>query len=668
MCGLSAIFAHSDARPLAGAIRRMTDLVRHRGPDGEGFMVWDESGRPYPFGGPDTPSDTYDAPLAARPSRTPPADRLPAVAALGHRRLSIVDLSSAGHQPMATPDGELVIVFNGEVYNHGEIRRELEALGTRFTSRTDTEVILHAYRQWGAACLQRFNGMFTIVIYAPATRRVFIARDRFGVKPCYLWVSPEGFTAIASEIKQFTGLPGWEARLDPQRAFDYLNYSLTDHSRHTMFAGVGQLRGGEFFEGTIQELPDHERRRRRWYDLTPGPAPRSAADAAEEFRYLFTDSVKLRLEADVPVGTALSGGLDSSSIVCVASQIRRESGTKAGQSTFSACAEDPRYDERQHIARVIAHTGVEPHYTFPQVHAFLDILPDVIWHQDEPFGGASIFAEWEVFRLVSQTPVRVTLDGHGADELLAGYHTFFGPMLAGLARRGRFGALRREAAALRSSHGYGWGYAATRLADAFLPPWMNGVARRLSGKVAPTADWMETGALGVVQEDLPARLGARAHSARDYSISQLLATSLPVQLHWCDRDSMAHSIESRTPFLDYRLVEFVLGCPDEMRIGGGTTKRLQREGMAGILPEEIRQRRDKMGFVTPEEQWVRVEERERFLGLTNQAVRRAEGILNDRARDRAHRIINGEGPFDWFVWRIILLSAWLDRFEVRVGR
>jgi asparagine synthase (glutamine-hydrolysing) len=666
MCGLSAIFVHAGAQPLATSIRRMTDLVRHRGPDGEGFILWDETGRPHPFGGPDTPADTYDAPLPAVPARTPPAERLPAVAALGHRRLSILDLSPGGHQPMATPDGEHVVVFNGEIYNHRAIRRELETLGCRFTSRSDTEVILHAYREWGAACLDRFNGMFTIVIYAPRTRKILIARDRLGVKPCYLWTSPEGFTAIASEIKQFTALPGWSARLDPQRTFDYLNYSLTDHSEHTMFAGVGQLRGGECFEGSIDELADHARRRRRWYTLAPGSAPRSAAEAAEQFRDLFTDAVALRLEADVPVGTALSGGLDSSSIVCVASNILRGNGHGAGQSSFSACADDPRYDERQHITRVIEHTGVKPHYTFPRLHDFLEALPDVLWHQDEPLGGASIFAEWEVFRLVRQTPVRVTLDGHGADELLGGYHTFFGPVLAGLAARGQIGALHREAAALRATHGYGWGFIATRLADAFLPSRANALARRLTGRTGPEADWMETQALGVTPEDVPALLGGRARSGRDYSMSQLLATSLPVQLHWCDRDSMAHSVESRAPFLDYRLVEFVLGCPDELRVSGGTTKRLQRDAMKGILPEEIRQRRDKMGFVTPEEQWVRVEEPQRFLELSRQAVTRAEGIVNPRALERAQRIISGEGPFDTFVWRLILLSAWLDRFAVRV--
>ena len=643
----------------------MTDLVKHRGPDSEGYVVWDETGRAFPFGGSDTPSEVYEASLPAGPDRSAPAPRLPMTAALGHRRLSILDLSAAGHQPMGSSDGQHVIVFNGEIYNHEEVRCELRARGYRFTSRTDTEVVLQAYREWGAGCLQRFNGMFAILIYMPRTRRVFIARDRFGVKPCYLWTSPEGFTAVASEIKQFTNLPGWDAQLDAQRAYHYLNYSLTDHGRETMFAGVEQLMGGEYFEGTINELAGQSGSRSRWYDLTPEVRRVSSREAAEGFRELFIDSVRLRLQADVPVGTLLSGGLDSSSIACVASRLLRSDGEEAGQNSFSARAEDPRFDEGHHIAQVIGHTGVTPHYTLPTLQGFLDAIPTMIWHHDQPFAGAGVFAEWEVFRLVKRNSMRVTLDGHGADELLGGYHAFFGAMLSRLARRGRGFRLVREVAALRAVHGYGWRYAASRLADSFLPDWASIAARHLGGRVTPAADWMETHALGVNLENLPTRLGSRAHSTRALSVSQLQASSLPGQLHWCDRDSMAHSVESRSPFLDYRLVEFALSCPEESRVGGGITKRLQRQAMQDIVPEGILQRNDKMGFATPEERWIRGDEPQRFLELSGAAVARAEGVLNSKAIERVRRNILGNGPFDRFVWRVILFSAWLERFQVK---
>lgn len=567
---------------------------------------------------------------------------------------------------MASADAEHVLIFNGEIYNHLEIRRELRALGYHFTSRTDTEVVLQAYRAWGAACLHRFNGMFAILIYQPRTRRVFIARDRFGVKPCYLWTSPQGLVAIASEIKQFTCLPGWEARLNPQRAYDYLNYSLTDHGRETMFAGVEQLVGGSYFEGTVDELAERSDSPKRWYDLAPEVRRISPHDAAEGFRELLIDSVNLRLQADVPVGTLLSGGLDSSSIVCIASRISGSDGKGAGHNSFSARADDPRFDEGQHIEQVLRHTGVKPHHTYPKLEGFLDAIPAMIWHHDEPFAGAGVYAEWEVFRLAKQNSMRVMLDGHGADELLGGYDIFFGAMFSNLARSGRGFRLLREVAALRSVRGYGWTYAASRLANSFLPAGANSAARRFAGRLTPDADWMETRALGIHPEDLPARLGSHARSTRDLSLSMLRASSLPVQLHWCDRDSKAHGVESRSPFLDYRLVEFVLGCPEDSRVGEGTTKRLLREAMRGIVPEGILQRNDKMGFATPEDYWIRREHPQRFLELARAAVTRAQGVLNPRALERVRRNIQGRGPFDRFVWRVILFGAWLDRFQVKV--
>lgn len=644
----------------------MTSLVKHRGPDSEGYVVWDESGQAFPFGGNDTPPEVYETSLPARPLRSAPTSRLPMIAAFGHRRLSILDLSAAGHQPMGSGDGQHVIVFNGEIYNHEEIRCELRKIGYRFNSRTDTEVVLQAYREWGANCLKRFNGMFAFLIYMPKTRRVFVARDRFGVKPCYLWTSPEGFTAIASEIKQFTNLPGWEAQLDAQRAYHYLNYGITDHGRETMFAGVEQLLGGEYFEGTINELGARAGSRSRWFSLSPEARNMSTSEAAEGFRELFIDSVRLRLHADVPVGTLLSGGLDSSSIACVASRLLRSEGEGTGHNSFSVRAEDPRFDEGQHIKHVVENTGVTPHSTFPTLQGFLDAIPTMIWHHDEPFAGAGVFAEWEVFRLAKQTSMRATLDGHGADELLGGYHTSFIPMLSGLVRMGHGRRLVREVAALRAVHGYGWRYVALRLADSFFPDWASTAARHVGGRMTPTANWMELRALGVEPENLPARLGSRAHSTRAHSISMLQESSLPGQLHWCDRNSMAHSVESRSPFLDYRLVEFALSCPEETRIGGGITKRLQRQAMQGIVPEAILQRNDKMGFTIPEEHWIRSEEPQRFLELSSAAVVRAEGILNSKALERVRLNILGKGPFDNFTWRVILFSAWLERFQVKL--
>ena len=262
----------------------MTDVVRHRGPDDEGFALFCDSGDPILFGG----SGTSESVLATTFAYSPEARGRPKVdgqvnVALGHRRLAILDVSPAGHQPMCTPDRRYWIVYNGEVYNYLELKAELETAGHTFHSGTDTEVLLHAYAEWGSDCLNRFNGMFAFVLYDRETRTVFAARDRFGVKPLYYWFSPEGFLAFASEIKQFTVLPGWKACLNHQRAFDFLTYALIDHTNETMFASVRQLRGGDALEVRLGDI-DTSLPIIQWYTFQPEHAQRSYESACEHFR------------------------------------------------------------------------------------------------------------------------------------------------------------------------------------------------------------------------------------------------------------------------------------------------------------------------------------------------------------------------------------------------
>lgn len=281
-----------------------------------------------------------------------------------------------------------------------------------FASHSDTEVILHAYRVWGAECLDRFNGMFAFVLLDRVAKRMFAARDRYGIKPLYFWRSPQGLVAFASEIKQFAALPGWSPKVSAQRAYEFLNWGWLDHTQETMFDGVRQLRGGECIDCSLAELvPDPPVR--RWYRLTPRPFHGDIATAAEEFRALFTDAVRLRLRADVPVGSCLSGGLDSSSIVCVANRLLRSSGAAAQQNTFSACATVKRYDERRYVDIVVDSTGVQAHYVYPELDRLFDTLDEMSWHQDEPFGSTSNYAQWHVFGSAARARVKVLLDGQG---------------------------------------------------------------------------------------------------------------------------------------------------------------------------------------------------------------------------------------------------------------
>ncbi|HOV68299.1 MAG TPA: asparagine synthase (glutamine-hydrolyzing), partial [Methanoregulaceae archaeon] len=399
MCGISVIvYTGNGLFMLDSSLQAMNAAIRHRGPDDEGFALFCDDGEPVLFGGADTPENVLTTTFPYSPKvRDGAPVQGPVRVALGHRRLSILDLSPAGHQPMCTPDRRYWIVYNGEVYNYRELRTELEGAGHTFRTGTDTEVILHAYVAWGRDCMERFNGMFAFVLYDRETRTIFAARDRFGVKPLYYWRSPDGFIAFASEIKQFTVLPGWEARLNHQRAFDYLAYSLLDHTNETMFAGVLQLRGGEAVEFGVDTVPD-PLPVYRWYKYTfePDRSRREYEEACARFRELFTDSVRLRLRADVPLGSCLSGGLDSSSIVCVVNDLLMAAGKKEVQRTFSATSDVKQFDESEFIRAVVEEREIEAHYVCPSIDDLLGELDRIIWHQDEPFGSTSIYAQWSV--------------------------------------------------------------------------------------------------------------------------------------------------------------------------------------------------------------------------------------------------------------------------------
>lgn len=666
MCGISGLFSFKKSSLDKQTILSMTNTIAHRGPDGEGYVAWEPgSAKAIRFGGKTTTEDVYNSPFSWRPDRIPESLNFPVSVAMGHRRLSIVDLSPGGYQPMKLSDDESYIVFNGEIYNYEQVREELKREGYVFFTHSDTEVILNAWKKWGTGCLEKFNGMFAFILFDPIKKSVFIARDRYGVKPLYYWTSPEGFTAFASEIKEFTVLPGWEAKLNAQRAYDFLNYAITDHTNETLFANVFQMRGGEYMHCGINELDDPRKHIRQWYHMKPATVTGSYESACEEFAALFSDSVNLRRHADVPVGTGLSGGLDSSSIVCTINELNKQFGGERNH-TFTACSVDPRFDERKFAEAVIEQTNSISHYTYPQLNGFLDTFRKIIWHHDEPAVGATVFAEWEVFKLVATTPVKVTLDGHGADEQLGGYHSFFKPFFAGLFVQGDWRKMLSEVSYAKQKHKYGNGAFVKWILDSFTPDYIRQFIGSRTGKVTANIDWFETKELGVETYNLLNKLGAKTSSFRKYSEVQLSFSSLPQQLRWCDRDSMAHSIESRAPFLDYRVLEFSLGCKTEFKMDQATTKKILRDSMKQRLPQLVGKRQDKMGFVTPEFAWIREDAPERFLEMVHNAIGKTKGVLNTEAENKAIDIILGKRPFDFFVWRLLFFAEWMEIFNVKV--
>ncbi len=623
-------------------LHRLKEMIRvqaHRGPDGEGYVLLDARGRVQP--------------LAVSGGSAAAGTAGPFAIGLGHRRLAIVDLSQRGHQPMGTEDGRCWVTYNGEIYNHVELRHELRAKGYRFRSASDTEVLLAAYREWGEDCVTRFNGMFAFAIWDGVRGRLVCARDRLGVKPFYYHWDGERFM-FASEIKGLLA-GGLRPSPSPRAIYDYLDRAALDNSEGTFFGGVRQLLPAH------RLVVDGERLTLlRYWDLPSGEPGRGEAPAetVARFRDLFRDAVRIRLRSDVPVGTCLSGGLDSSSIVCVAAALLAEDKSDPLHA-FSSCYEEAAYDERRFIRPVLERTGAEPHYTVPEPQDLAATVSQLVWQQEEPFGSSSIFAQWTVMRLAARQGVKVLLDGQGADELLAGYHGFFGAYFADLLAQGRGVTLLRELGAYRRLHGPLSRYALATLARALLPAALIGGLRdRLTG----SADWMA--------EDFRRQWGAHAaEPVRTGSHMQamqrrlLTGNGLRALLHYEDRNSMAFGIETRLPFLDYRLVEFLCGVDPGHKIRRGWTKAILRDAMEEILPEEVRRRADKMGFVTPEDVWFRTSLREMARDILSDSRTRARGYLNvEAALAHFERHAAGQTNISNTIWRWLNLELWCRRF------
>ncbi|MBN8942084.1 MAG: asparagine synthase (glutamine-hydrolyzing) [Rhizobiales bacterium] len=631
MCGLfgSVGFAPDQAR---------IDIVAHRGPDGRG---WRE------FASPAGP------------------------VSLGHRRLAIIDVSDAGLQPMSDASGRFHMVFNGEIYNYIELREEMRAKGEVFVTESDSEVLLRAYIIWGEAMLDRLRGMFSLVIWDDRDKTLFAARDRYGIKPLYMVQTPKGI-AFGSEIKQLLGLPGLSGRMNMARVHDFLAAGIADHSAETMFDGINQLRGGECITIATERAVSLASCVRRWYPATAGELRISEAEAAERFRELLSESVKLHLRSDVPVGSCLSGGLDSSAIVCLMSNLLGSGKGGAKVNTVSACYAEKSVDEKPFMDAVVAHAHTQPHFIFPKAEDVFQKASDITWHQDEPFGSTSIFAQWCVFEEARRVGVKVMLDGQGADEQLAGYHGGFSYYMADLTRRRRFGQLFRTIMERNRYHGTPVAEQLRHYIVPLLPKGISHVLRRKHHAMVQH-DWLGTDLLrergntqGTALQVASDLLGLpTVTDIRSLCLTLTYGSNLAMLLHWEDRNSMAHSIEARVPFLDHPLVELDLALGNDHKIVGGDTKRVLRKGMAGILPEVIQERRDKLGFATPEQIWFRGPLR----GLVTEGIEatlaRYPGLMNaDGVRALAADMLDGRRNVDFTLWRIVNLGLWGERFGV----
>ncbi len=656
MCGIFGI-AQAKHNPIdLTKVQCATTAMRHRGPDDEGYLLVNTgSGRVVTCGGPDTD------PGLSLPSLTDFTGEAFDLA-LGFRRLAIMDLSPAGHQPMASQDGRYWIDFNGEVYNFVELRQELSSYGHRFRSGSDTEVILAAYQQWGPACVQRFNGMWAFAILDLPQQKLFCSRDRMGIKPFHYFFDGEHF-AFSSEIKPLLQIPFIPKKINERAVYEYLAYAAVEYCDETFFAQIMNLLPG--YSLTL-DLRAHT------LDIQPYYQPKftineklTLPEAAAEFRRLLTDSVRVHLRSDVEVGSCLSGGLDSSSLVCLMQQMLREEDKSHIQHTFSSHFEEKEANELEYMQTVIKATGVQAHFTYPKPADLLHDLEQLVWHQEEPFGSTSIFAQWSVFKLVHEHKIKVMLDGQGADEMLGGYIPLTKYFFQELRAKGQYGLLLREMWQHRQLYQSPWSDLVPRRVQNIVKRFLPSAGGQL---IAPKVDWLSprlTQAYGgqslYLANSQQNPFGAQAPFSNVlYQLTFL--NNLQSLLKYEDRNSMAFSVEARVPFLDYRLVEFVFQLPSTVKVQGGFTKRVMREAMAGILPEKIRWRVGKLGFATPEQTW----EQNVLQPLIEQAVRdeKLQPYIQPEQALAYWKAIRQTKRQDSTPWRWVNLSLWMKVYNL----
>lgn len=622
MCGFVAYLAlHSSDPPEDRWVRSLMDTIAHRGPDDDGLEI---RGR----------------------------------VALGFRRLSILDLTNAGHQPMTLDNGAVTLVFNGEIYNYVELRQELQSYGHTFRSSGDAEVLLRAYYQWGTKCLEHLVGMFSFCIADHRYQQLFLARDRFGIKPLY-YVRNERGLLFASEIKAIRRSGMWKGEINSARFAQMLAYGRTESvpaDCNTYLSGVQQLLAGQSCVVSFDGCTKFEK-----YWTTEFDPVDSDKDPIPEFLDTFDTSVRQHMRADVPVGVMLSGGMDSVAIACTMQGTRAQTTTNALHA-FSYVSPDA--DESVQLRDTLQLTGAKSH-TLGELdaHTFWSTLHQLVWYNDEPVHSPSAMMGFELYRLAAESGVRVVLSGQGADESLGGYQYLFDHMLVTTAMNGELPSLSRQVGHVATATSRTRASTSTRLAKmlrahalSHFDSFRNQSAVR-QFRAAPGPSYLDSDFMRTANPVVDSIAGQRLSDALQRAMTH---SPLPHYLRVEDRISMAHGVESRLPFLDHRLVEMASRLPAHWLMSGGWNKRILRESMKGRIPESVRTRRDKLGFPTSAKRW--------FAGALAPGVREiiADGpAMKNGWFDQAKvqrmfdQHVRGETDASNMIFNVAQVSSWL---------
>ena len=609
MCGICGIINFYGQPVNEVLIRNMMRIMKHRGPDDEGIFINGKVG-------------------------------------LGFVRLSIIDLSPAGHQPMHSFDNRYVVVFNGEIYNYVEIRNELKNKGYSINTNTDTEVLLNSYIEWGEDCTNHFNGMFSFIIYDKLNHSVFGVRDRFGIKPFY-YIKTNEYFAFCSEIPPLFSLLNKKPTPNYQSIFDFLVFNRTDQTEKTFFTEVLKLQHGHKLL-----IDDGRVSISKWYDLKESVSKTIGFDSPKEYKELFTSAIALHLRSDVPVGVCLSGGLDSSSIVSVII----ENHTKEALNTFSAVYNKGQKGDETDFINEYKGLVKNMYFITPDADTLSKDLSTFVKLHAEPIPGTSPYAQYKVMKL-AKGKVVVTLDGQGADEQFGGYHYFFGFRYKDLLKELRILKLFSEIYSYLKLHK---SFLAIKyFLYLMLPERLRTRLRLIDNGSSLMPDF---------ENSYKFRYGISRNIYGSKSFKDALLDHFEFKmehlLKWEDLNSMHFSIEARVPFLDYRLVEKVLATNSELLITGGIVKPLLREAMKGLLPEKIRLRRDKIGFGTPEDEWFRTPTWQAIIEeiLSSQSFKNRKLVNPKIALSRYRKHLEGKIDCAAEIWKWIHLELWFREF------
>lgn len=605
MCGIAGIIRLNKKAVETEEIESMLKIIKHRGPDDEGLFIKENVG-------------------------------------LGHVRLSIIDLSSAGHQPMFSNENRYTIIFNGEIYNYLELKEELKDSYV-FKTKTDTEVILAAYSKWGEACLSKFNGDFSFAIYDLEQNTFFAARDRFGIKPFYFHHNSDHF-AFASEIKAL--LPMVKNRTPNNKIiFEYLVYNRTDQSTETFFNDIFKLKHGHYVT-----IKNNEVKIKQWYNLASQLKYPNAL-TPKEFREELKKSIKLRLRSDVPVGVCLSGGLDSSTLTSI---IYNDFDIK-NINTFSAVYEKGTWADESAFVDAFKDQLSHMHSITPTAETFFEEFTDFIVSLGEPIPGVSPYAQYKVMQLAKNN-VAVTIDGQGADEMLGGYNYLYGSYFKELLMSFQWLTLIKEAIGYYKNNPSKEAF--TYFVYYMLPPALKKYAGRKT--------------FGSVSKNFYNQYYKQSTISADFYNPKTLHQffllhfehKLEHLLKWDDHNSMRFSVESRVPFLDHNLVEKSLSLPPSSVLKNGISKYILRESVKDILPSKIYDRRDKKGFETPSDLWFKTASFQKYItALLNSESFINRGYFNvEDCRNKYQKHLEGKGNFSKDIWKWINLEVWFQKF------